>query len=38
MYKIPCKPEGGLMTERWVLGTWLWQAERTSDDTHVVAV
>ena len=23
MYKIPCKPEGELMTERWVIGTWL---------------
>ena len=36
MYKIPCKPEGGLMTERWVLGTWL--GKRALSDEHVVAV
>jgi hypothetical protein len=23
LYKIPCKPDGGLMTERWVTGIWL---------------
>ena len=36
MYKIPCKPEGGLMTERWVLGAWL--GKRALSDEHVVAV
>ena len=36
MYKIPCKPEGGLMTERWVLGTWL--GKRALSDERVVAV
>ena len=36
MYKIPCKPEEGLMTERWVLGTWL--GKRALSDEHVVAV
>ena len=35
MYKIPCKPKGGLMTERWVLGTWLWQQTNGRRHAHI---
>jgi hypothetical protein len=35
-YKIPCKPEGGLMTERWVPGIWL--GKRFLSDEHLVGV
>ena len=36
MYKIPCKPEGGNMSERWVVGVWL--GKRVSSDEHVVGL
>ena len=36
MYKIPRKPEGGSMEERWVPGVWL--GKRYLSDEHLVAV
>ena len=36
MYKIPCKPQGGLMEERWVPGIWL--GKRALPDEHVVGI
>jgi hypothetical protein len=36
MCKIPCKPEGGLMQERWVRGVWL--GKRFMSDEHLVVV
>ncbi len=36
LYKIPCKPEGGLMTERWVNGIWL--GKKFQSDEHVVGM
>ena len=36
LYKIPCKPEGGLMTERWVPGIWL--GEKFQSDEHMVGI
>ena len=36
LYRIPCKPEGGLMTERWVPGIWL--GKRFLSDEHLVGI
>ena len=36
LYKIPCKPEGGLMTERWVPGIWL--GKRFLSDERLVGI
>jgi len=36
LYKIPCKPEGGLMTERWLHGIWL--GKRFLSDEHLVGI
>ena len=36
MYRIPCKPEGGNMSERWVVGLWL--GKRSVSDEHVVGL
>ena len=36
MYKVPCKPEGGLMNERWIEGVWL--GKRYLSDEHLVAI
>ena len=36
LYRIPCKPEGGLMTERWVPGIWL--GKRFLLDVHLVGL
>ena len=36
LYRIPCKPEGGLMTERWVPGIWL--GKRFLSDERLVGI
>jgi len=36
LYRIPCKPEGGNMSERWVPGIWL--GKRSVSDEHVVGL
>jgi hypothetical protein len=36
LYRIPCKPEGGNMSERWVPGVWL--GKRSVSDEHVVGL